>query len=218
MKEIVIYGAGGVGRGAAQIVRDINRYVPTYNILGYLDDDESTHGQEFNSLAVVGGSQWLLQNPDIGVVIAFADPEAKERLVAKLAAQGCTEFITLVHPRAWVADDVIIGEGSIIYALACVNANARMGRFVLLNMNSTTGHDAVLGDYVTLAPGARVLGAAKLHAKAELGSNSVVLPGIEVGSGAMLGAGAVATKNIAPHSVVVGIPAAAIRTSQPKEE
>jgi acetyltransferase-like isoleucine patch superfamily enzyme/dTDP-4-dehydrorhamnose 3,5-epimerase-like enzyme len=42
---------------------------------------------------------------------------------------------------------------------------------------------------------------------ASIGANATILPGVEVGTGAMVGAGAVVTRNVPPHAVVVGNPA-----------
>jgi acetyltransferase-like isoleucine patch superfamily enzyme len=52
---------------------------------------------------------------------------------------------------------------------------------------------------------------------ARVGGGAVLLPGIEVGEEAFVGAGAVVTKDVAPRSVVVGNPARVIR-SVPDEE
>ena len=46
-----------------------------------------------------------------------------------------------------------------------------------------------------------------IRAGASIGANATILPGIEIGSGAMIGAGSVVTKNVAPNLTVVGNPA-----------
>ncbi|MDA9981304.1 N-acetyltransferase [Gammaproteobacteria bacterium] len=91
--------------------------------------------------------------------------------------------------------------------------------------------DLVLEDHVGWGPGAKVLGSVhigvpldepiiktdltikpvKVCAWADIGTNSVLLPGITVGKGAIVGAGAVVTKDVLPFSVVVGVPARFLR-------
>lgn len=44
-----------------------------------------------------------------------------------------------------------------------------------------------------------------------LGRNVIVMPGITIGSGAIVGAGSVVTKDISPYSIVAGVPARLIR-------
>lgn len=46
---------------------------------------------------------------------------------------------------------------------------------------------------------------------ASIGANATILPGIEIGEGAMIGAGSVVTKSVAPHVTVVGNPAQEIK-------
>lgn len=85
----------------------------------------------------------------------------------------------------------------------------------------------VLGEYVGWGPGAMVLGSSHtglpidvpiiqtdLEIKpvrvgdwADIGTNSVLLPGVTIGKGAIVGAGAVVTKDVPPFSVVAGVPA-----------
>jgi serine acetyltransferase len=50
-----------------------------------------------------------------------------------------------------------------------------------------------------------------------LGTNAVVLPGVRVGRGAVVGAGAVVTRDVPPFTVVAGAPARPIRTLAPIE-
>jgi acetyltransferase-like isoleucine patch superfamily enzyme len=49
---------------------------------------------------------------------------------------------------------------------------------------------------------------------ASIGANATILAGIEIGEGAMVGAGAVVTKTVPPHAVVVGNPAKIIRVME----
>jgi len=44
-----------------------------------------------------------------------------------------------------------------------------------------------------------------------LGANVIVLPGVKIGNGAIIGAGAVVTKDIEPFTVVAGVPAVEIK-------
>ncbi len=46
-----------------------------------------------------------------------------------------------------------------------------------------------------------------VRAGASIGANATILPGIEIGRGAMVGAGAVVTRSVPPHAIVVGNPA-----------
>lgn len=45
-----------------------------------------------------------------------------------------------------------------------------------------------------------------------IGAGAIILPGVRIGSGAVIGAGSVVTKDVAPRTIVVGMPARALRT------
>jgi acetyltransferase-like isoleucine patch superfamily enzyme len=51
-----------------------------------------------------------------------------------------------------------------------------------------------------------------VHDGAWIGGRSTILPGVEVGEGAVVAAGAVVVDNVPPHSIVAGVPAVVVRT------
>lgn len=91
--------------------------------------------------------------------------------------------------------------------------------------------DLVIEECVGWGPGARVLGSAhtalpidvpiiqtdleirpvRIGAWADIGVNAVILPGVTVGRGALVGAGAVVTRDVPPFAVVAGVPARVVR-------
>ena len=97
--------------------------------------------------------------------------------------------------------------------------------------------DLVLEEYVGWGPGAKALGSQHtgephdipiiqtdldikrtvIGAWADIGVNSVILPGIMIGKGAIVGAGAVVTHDVEPFSIVVGVPARFLRWRDGRE-
>jgi len=65
-----------------------------------------------------------------------------------------------------------------------------------------------VGDYVHVAPGARIGGEVTIGDRALIGIGAIVLPGLSIGHDAVVGAGAVVTRDVAPYTTVVGTPAA----------
>jgi sugar O-acyltransferase (sialic acid O-acetyltransferase NeuD family) len=113
----------------------------------------------------------------------------------------------VVSPYAIFNDIIKIGQGSIICAGANLTTNISVGDFVVVNLNTTVGHDCQLGNYSSLMPGVNLSGNVKLKDCAFVGSGANVLNGVEMGENATLGAGGVLTKSLEANKTAVGVPA-----------
>jgi acetyltransferase-like isoleucine patch superfamily enzyme len=82
-----------------------------------------------------------------------------------------------------------------------------LGQGCVVDVNSTIGHDAAIGDFSTVLPGANVSGNTDLRRGTTVGAGAVVLPGVAVGAKATIGAGAVVTADVPAGATVVGVPA-----------
>jgi acetyltransferase-like isoleucine patch superfamily enzyme len=111
-----------------------------------------------------------------------------------------------------------IGEGAVICAGTVLTTNIKLGRHVQINLDCTIGHDVVLGDYTTLAPGVHVSGWVHFGKRVYVGTGAVFINGTEkapltVGDDTVIGAGAVVTKSIEDGLTVVGTPAVPVQKS-----
>ena len=70
MKNLIIFGAGGFGRETAWAVERINKISPTWNLLGFMDDDDTIQGTEINSYPVLGKLREVDKYPDVYFVCA----------------------------------------------------------------------------------------------------------------------------------------------------
>ena len=215
-KPIVFFGAGGFGREVLQIVRDINRSQPeTWNPIGFIVDREYKAPPIVQGLPVLGGIDWLQQNKDIHVVVCVGSPAAKRRIAMKIASTCNNQFASLVHPRAWLGDNVWIGYGSVICAGSLITTDIYIGEHVHINLGSTIGHDAKLSDFVTLNPSVNVSGNVTLQQGVEVGTGSVILPHAHIGSWTVIGAGSTVTKPLEDNVTAVGSPAKVVKIRPP---
>ncbi|MBP7275305.1 MAG: NeuD/PglB/VioB family sugar acetyltransferase [Kiritimatiellae bacterium] len=212
MNDVMIYGAGSVGRMAEQIIFDINQARPTWRVLGFLDDNPSTHGSSIAGLPVMGGIDYLDRIPSMQVIPAFGKPTQRQAAALRLRQNGRHSLATLIHPQAWIARRVEIGEGSMIYPGVHVDVDVRIGRQVLMNKLCTIGHDTVIGDYSTVGPGVNIGGHNSIGEGVDLGINSATIQDLCIGAWSQLGAGAVAVRNMDSHKVYIGVPARVLRS------
>jgi sugar O-acyltransferase (sialic acid O-acetyltransferase NeuD family) len=148
------------------------------------------------------------RDPDLPVVVALGYPGDRRQFAE---AWPGDRYDTHVSPRAWIAADAEIGEGSVVCPGAVVNRSAQIGRHVLVNIGATVSHDTVVGDYVTVSPNAAVAGRVRIGEGAFLGIGAAVSEGITIGEGALVGAGAVVVRDVPPGVVVAGVPARVMR-------
>lgn len=209
MNRLFIIGAGGIGRLFAQIVQDINRNKKIWNLIGFIDDDQSLWGKKIGGIQVLGGMEKLNIASECHLLLGFSNSQQKQKVVSKLA--GTFPFATLIHPKAWVADRVEIGEGSVIYPGVCIDVDVTAGRHCLLNKNVTIGHDTIIGDFTSIAPGVNIGGSVRIGIGCEFGINSATVQNVNIGDHAKIGAGACVISDISAKCTAVGVPAKPIR-------
>lgn len=139
------------------------------------------------------------------VMVAVGDASARKKVVDRLP-KG-TRFFTWVHPTALILEDVTIGEGSFVGAYSILTTNIAIGRHALINRGNHVGHDAIVGDYLSMMPGAIISGSARLGDEVFLGSNACVREKAQICSRAKFGMGAMVVSDILNEGTYVGVPA-----------
>ena len=216
MQDVVIFGAGSVGRLAEQIILDINQEKDIFNLVGYLDDDTARHNKIINHLPVLGGLEWLEKHPQTAIVPGFSKPADKALFIKRVRSIAHNPFATLIHPGAWISNRVSIGQGSIIYPGVHIDVDIKIGTFCLLNKLVSIGHDSLIGDYSTFAPGVNLGGINSVGEGVDFGINSCSIQNINIGAWSVIGAGSVVIRDVHDNTVVVGNPAREIKSGTNK--
>ncbi|MCC7566195.1 MAG: N-acetyltransferase [Methanomicrobiaceae archaeon] len=119
----------------------------------------------------------------------------------------------LIREQTTVGDRVAIGSGAIIEGHTSIGDDASLQSMVYLPTGTTIGDRVFIGPNAVLTndrypPGPHAsLQAPVIADGAVIGANATILPGIRVGEGALVAAGAVVTKNVPPRMLAVGAPA-----------
>ncbi|WP_394172402.1 acetyltransferase [Guptibacillus hwajinpoensis] len=213
MKDIIIYGSGGFAREVAFLIEQINSVEQKWNIIGFIDDNIQNQGVIHNGYPVLGDTAWLEENcAEINIALGIGSPKVKKLIVEKLSKVDIEiNFPNLIHPAVKFSNTNEIGQGNIICEGNVLTCNISIGDFVILNINSTVGHDTKIKNYCTVLPNVSISGNVTLSEGVDFGTNGTIIQGITVGKYTIIGAGAVVVKDLPEYCTAVGMPAKPIK-------
>jgi len=126
-------------------------------------------------------------------------------------------YTNIIHPTATFGKNQLDKFnncfGNIIAAGVRFTNNIEVSDFGIYNLNSTIGHDCMIGEYVNLSPNTSVSGNVRLGRQVFVGTNASIIQGKKIGAYSVIGAGAVVIDNVPDNRTVVGVPAKIINIS-----
>ena len=197
MHNLIIIGGGGHAKVIADIATKCN-----YNILGFLDDNDSL--DSFLDIKKLGKIRDCINNADKAkFIIAIGNNTVRQRI----AQEYNLDYATIIHPSAIVSNYSQIGKGTVIMPLAVINADSKIGEHCIINTSAVVEHDNMLGDFSHISPNSTLCGTVKIGKKCHIGAGATVINNISICDNTTIGAGAVVTKNITVLGIYKGIPA-----------
>lgn len=206
-----VYGASGYGREVMPLARSqlaLQGISPAQ--LFFIDD--APQASIINGQRVLKYSEFLeMGQGKCNVVLAIANSAVREKLSLRNGADGVLPW-TVTAANAVLLDDVVMGEGAVLSPFVTLTSNIRIGRQFHANIYSYVAHDCIVGDFVTFAPGVKCNGNVTIEDHAYIGTGAVIKQGspgkpLTIGRGAIVGMGAVVTRDVPPGVTVVGNPA-----------
>jgi sugar O-acyltransferase (sialic acid O-acetyltransferase NeuD family) len=216
-QQIAIYGGGGFAREVAWLIETCNEDDERLETVCFIDDDNAAHGSTLNGTPVMSLADAHQRFPSALVVSGIGTPMARQRTMEKAAAVGFASA-TVIHPRVERSRWIEIGAGAVICAGNILTTNITLGKHVQINLDCTVGHDVVMGDYTTLAPGVHVSGWVNFGRRVYVGTGAVFINGtreapLVIEDDVVIGAGACVTRPVPAGLTVVGVPARALDRS-----
>jgi len=212
---LVVVGTGGHARS----VLDVIRCAGCCDVLGLLDSFRP-RGDAALGLKVLGSEKDLPElcraTGGLRGLIAVGDNNGRRSVAARIRALvPGFEFMACVHPGATVAEDVVIGAGSVVMPGAVLVSGCRLGEGCIVNTAAVLDHEGRMGDYASLAPGAVCGGNVTLGGGTAVGLGARIVHRVTVGSDTVVGAGALVLDNLPDRVVAYGLPARVIRPREP---
>lgn len=196
MKKLAIIGASGNGKVVADIAVKNG-----YEEIVFLDDNENIYC--CGEYPVVGKSSDA-EKQDADIIVGIGNAGIRKRIQETIKN---AKIATLIHPNATVADDVIIGEGTVVMAGVVINSGTSIGKGCIINTCSSVDHDCRVGDFVHIAVGSHLCGTVTAETETWIGAGVTVSNNVSICRKCIIGAGAVVIKNVEESGTYVGVPA-----------
>ena len=217
MTTLSVIGLGAGGH--AKVVIEILTYTKNLKICGLLDTNHELHGKELLGVPILGGDDMLDRSKGEGISHFFVGAGSLpnysvRRRLFELGTQKGLIPVAAIHPAAVLSSSSVFGNGVTAMAGVVVNAAARVGDNVILNTGCVVEHDAQIDAHAHIASGAVLSGGVWVGEEAQVGAGATIRQGVRIGRGAVVGAGAVVIRDVAPYTVVVGVPAKLLRQTK----
>lgn len=203
-KKICIFGTGGFGREALCCLID-SIADPSVNIADracFMVHDEYLSEKQIMGIEVIPFSQF--EAAKYNIVVAVGSPLLRKQIIESLPSN--TTFASIVHPSAVISKWVEIGEGSIITAGTILTCNIKIGKHCHLNLHTSIGHDCIIGDYFTTAPGVKISGSCHIGNYVYFGTSSSVREKISICDNVTIGMGGIVVKDVKEDGIYIGNP------------
>jgi acetyltransferase EpsM len=214
LKDLIIWGASG----HALVVSEIIRLAGEYEIVAFVDNVNEGLPGTFQGLPLLQSIDQLkaFYQQGASCIVAIGHCNARLKLAELVKAHGF-ELGRAIHPKALLAEDVLIGRGSVIVGGAVINPGSRIGENVIVNTSASVDHECIIEDGAHIGPGAQLGGRVHVGRAAWVGIGATIKDRVRVGANSIVGAGAVVLTDVPDNSVVVGVPAKVKRNVEPDE-
>lgn len=201
----IIVGAGTYGQVYAKYLCE------DYEVCGFVDDHSSLHNSVIDGIPVLGDvefiHEYILQYPGTAIFVPIGNNSVRVKLLRDFNLRGYY-LPSFIHPNTIIHKSVKIGKA--VYILPAVNIMpcTVLNDYVMVSMGVNIAHHVTIAEGCFFSQGSNIGASINIGEKSYFGIASTVMTGIKnIGAGAMLGAGAVAIKDVPENVVMVGNPA-----------
>lgn len=199
--KVILYGASGHAKVVFEIAQALK-----LNIAGIVDDKPVAFSSFFKQEIFLPSHFDLA---DGQLLLSIGNNKVRKKLSLKHTLQ----YITLIHPYAFISPSSKIGKGTVIMAGVIINAESSIGSHCIINTGAIIEHDCIIEDFSHVCPNASLAGNVTVGEGTQIGIGAKVIQGVKIGKWAIIGAGAVVINDVPDYATVVGNPGKIIKTN-----
>ena len=205
MKNLIIIGAGGMGRTIYSNALESVGYGDVFRIKGFIDDNlQALDGYEGYPPIISTIQDYMPEGDD--VFVSSIGGSARRPCMEEIIRRG-GEFIELIHHTARIYQNARLGKGNFIGAYTVIGNDAVVGDYNMIQSYSVIGHDARIGSWNRIDTHVTCVGGIVIEDETNIHTSAVINHGVTVGTGAHVGALSFVIRKVKPGTTVCGNPA-----------
>jgi len=204
-KKILIFSAGPAGREVYQLITSINKLYGEWEVIGYVDSDESKIDKSIDNFKVYSPSN-KPKNKDIYAVCGIMDRSLRKKIFEKEIIKNEYQLTNLIHPSVEKPESFKIGLGNIIFGNVHISFEVTIKNFSIISNYCDLGHNLITYNYSTIMPAVIIGGNCEVGKQTLIGSGAKIHQGVKIGSNCKIGMGTLITTDVKDNTAVVDYP------------
>lgn len=205
MKDLVIIGAGGMGRTIYSNAIECIGYGDQFIIKGFIDDNLSAL-DGFNNYPPIIDTICNYKPSCNDVFVSSIGGDSRRSCMEDIINKG-GEFIELIHKTARIYTNVRLGKGNFIGAYSVIGNDAIIGDYNMIQSYTVIGHDAKIGDWNRIDTHVTCVGGIVIEDNVNIHTSAVISHNVKIESGARVGACSLVIRKVKANTTVFGCPA-----------
>lgn len=209
MRDLVIIGAGGMGRTIYDMACENAAFNKEFTIKGFIDDNLGALDGFKNYPSIIGTiADYRVQLND--VFVCSIGGESRRKCMESIIFRG-GEFMTMIHPSSRIGTNVQIGKGCYVGAYTIIAADAFVDDYNFIQSQTIIGHDVKIGKWNRIDSNVFVVGGVEIGEGCMIHTRAMLNHGVHVKDGAHVGACSFVINDVETGSTVFGNPARRLR-------
>ena len=205
MKNLIIIGAGGMGRTIYSNALESIGYGEKFVVKGFIDDNlQALDGFPNYPPIFATIRDYVPQQDD--VFVSSIGGAARRPCMEEIISRG-GEFMELIHHTARVYTNAKLGKGNFIGAYTVIGNDAVVGDYNMIQSYTVIGHDAKIGNWNRIDTHVTCVGGIVIEDEVNIHTSAVISHNVKVETGAHVGALSFVIRKVKAGTTVMGIPA-----------
>ena len=205
MKNLIIIGAGGMGRTIYSNALESVGYGEKFVVKGFIDDNLAALDAFENYPPIVGTIRDYQPQPD-DVFVSSIGGASRRACMEEIIRRG-GEFMELIHVTARIYQNAKLGKGNFVGAFSVIGNDAVVGDYNMIQSYTVIGHDAHIGNWNRIDTHVTCVGGIVIEDEVNIHTGAVISHNVTVGTGAHVGALSFVIRKVKPGTTVCGNPA-----------